>query len=1282
MSLFSSFGNFATNLIAGHDDEDEGGMDNGFSETSNRPAYEGPTEWECVWEGGVNVRDKPSTDGNEVDSLDYGEKVIATEYNDYWIKHGKGWTCTEIQGHILLRCIGPANDVLDSQAKASVREDEKNAAYPPHQDDSAISLTAIDSEGSQGGHYNHEHHHLELEHDGTMVNGATEDSSSHKIHEVNASVADPADSPGDSKAAIIDHDGVMNSRPADVPRDMSGSSFNDLPQDGNPSSSGFSGFQDIMLGEDEGGGTAAAMGGGGVHRPSDAANDDGEGKLPGASSDFDMFGHQNVSKTESEGAPGESESKTANAGFSEENGGNAFGESPRKSSFRAQSHGELQEVDDGEIPSFIQPPTIPASYNLSDVDAAKDHDISGALNDAVAVGHENLTSKLDLTGADEDSKLSIARKFPKSEAAERQGRSSEHKSTTPSSVGIGSGVGGDGGCEGGGGGEMNLDEAAAQAVHDDSNGSGHSMVMVERRDFEGAYGEERDDQEDMTFNTNKHLGQQAGIKQSDSFGAKFQMPPGSLNGTGVITGAGDLGFNYGLTKENKEVTGGDRKEKQVLGGGPSMAAESLIGTGIGGVGGGKDQKDMQISDLRAELEAMREASKAYVSEIESMRKAKKDVERRLTGATEAHDRLENELAELQAEYRNAIAHANREMEDFEQARIKWESEKQELRARVNELEEGTSAGEEDSKAQIEMLQQCLKDVNDSQKETQARLQEIQVENSALKTRVAELESQQQIAPSPSSQEELNMEAKETNLLRKQLEQQRADLERETKKSAGMQAEMAEFETIRTRLDDEVSSLNSDNAELLQQNKVLKAMLQGRRKSSLKLLENKTKEAEKTRLKLMELESKAGSSFQRMSEVEQKMSELAAETDILREDLEQKRRQCEGLETQLRHLQSQNAELQARSETFEEAKAKVCVLSDQQALEDAIEAKELEWRTQQAKKERTLRERLKQQYTKRMQRLENEKEVQHKKAKKAIEVLQQQVAELQATAETSEQEWEVKATHSSTSTSTHAEVQAQVESADTETQTEENKALYEVKLAELQQAVEALKGELEGARESESAARTEVRAMAERLGMSEEACREAQEKAMKVAELEDQATKLRSEMEEATQEIGRLREENERKGKSEEEDPLSGLGFGFGDGQGGESKPDAQVERLEAKVWELQDQLNVLKQELETKERELVTATRKCEEAQLEIDSLRARGESVQKNQEAKAEIEEKVQILEQKLAKVNESDTKNREKLQKAMLVISKFKAKNAAYQQASRQLKAKLAGCTCSNVK
>lgn len=54
----------------------------------------------------MNVRDHPSTDGSEVGSIEYGERVVATEYEGFWIKHGRGWTCTEIQGHVLCRCLG------------------------------------------------------------------------------------------------------------------------------------------------------------------------------------------------------------------------------------------------------------------------------------------------------------------------------------------------------------------------------------------------------------------------------------------------------------------------------------------------------------------------------------------------------------------------------------------------------------------------------------------------------------------------------------------------------------------------------------------------------------------------------------------------------------------------------------------------------------------------------------------------------------------------------------------------------------------------------------------------------------------------------------------------------------------------------------------------------------------------------------------------------------------------------------------------------------------------
>ncbi|GAB5366135.1 hypothetical protein AAMO2058_001118600 [Amorphochlora amoebiformis] len=137
MSFFSQIGDFASNLLAQVEEADEyyKGPTSGQMQE-----YKGPSEWECVWEGGVNVRDEPCTDGKEVGSVEFGEVVVALEYNGPWIRHSAGWTCSAIQGHVLLKCLGPATDVLDEQGE----DTQQKTPQTESREDSVVALTAID----------------------------------------------------------------------------------------------------------------------------------------------------------------------------------------------------------------------------------------------------------------------------------------------------------------------------------------------------------------------------------------------------------------------------------------------------------------------------------------------------------------------------------------------------------------------------------------------------------------------------------------------------------------------------------------------------------------------------------------------------------------------------------------------------------------------------------------------------------------------------------------------------------------------------------------------------------------------------------------------------------------------------------------------------------------------------------------------------------------------------------------------------------------------------------
>mmetsp|Transcript_15877 Transcript_15877/g.23931 ORF Transcript_15877/g.23931 Transcript_15877/m.23931 type:complete len:1261 (+) Transcript_15877:85-3867(+) len=141
MSFFNSIGKMATNFLAA---VDEGEM--GFGLETTNTEFSGPTEWECVWQGGVNVRESPSTNAESIDSLECGEKVIAVEVDGYWIRHAKGWTCTQFDRHVLLRCLGPATDALETKGNTLPSEEKDSNLLP---EDEAVAIAGVDEKKNQ-----------------------------------------------------------------------------------------------------------------------------------------------------------------------------------------------------------------------------------------------------------------------------------------------------------------------------------------------------------------------------------------------------------------------------------------------------------------------------------------------------------------------------------------------------------------------------------------------------------------------------------------------------------------------------------------------------------------------------------------------------------------------------------------------------------------------------------------------------------------------------------------------------------------------------------------------------------------------------------------------------------------------------------------------------------------------------------------------------------------------------------------------------------------------------
>ncbi len=107
MSWLSSI---ASSLLSGAEDppEDVSGESAAATAPGPVPPQDGPALWDCVWEGGVRVRSAPHTDGKEVGSIEFGERVLSLESEGAWVRHEKGWTLTAVSGHTLMRYVGPA----------------------------------------------------------------------------------------------------------------------------------------------------------------------------------------------------------------------------------------------------------------------------------------------------------------------------------------------------------------------------------------------------------------------------------------------------------------------------------------------------------------------------------------------------------------------------------------------------------------------------------------------------------------------------------------------------------------------------------------------------------------------------------------------------------------------------------------------------------------------------------------------------------------------------------------------------------------------------------------------------------------------------------------------------------------------------------------------------------------------------------------------------------------------------------------------------------------------
>eukprot|EP00466_Bigelowiella_natans_P016421 jgi/Bigna1/72230/fgenesh1_pg.19_\ len=698
MSFLSEFGNFASNLLS-TGTEDNGELHENASSHSNRRTvwheYKGPTEWECVWEGGVNVRENSSTDAMEVGSLDYGEKVVAVEYDGFWIKHGKGWTCTEMQGHVLLRCLGQFDE-------------------GQHQETSPA--------GQQ--------HHSPHLHSSNVYHSPTPSNPSSPRGENKFSTAKTT---GSEDFPNTQFGGA-------APGTMSGESDPGKKEgggEGAASGLAFQGFQDIVLGGED-------------MPPSGAAEGDDFSNLPAAAatapaaqtittttdtndSKFDSSHNMlNDMAFESSMAP----SFSTGTGLNTKSGGDRIGEDPLGTMQGQEGqqggvgeeekgqqnrvvgtyndNGGLQALDTDTLPSFIQTPALPDNYDEKVAPplregggATQDQQIHGGAGVGGGGGGDMMDAGVEepphQVAAVTDSAAATATTTATTTAGDGFESSSlpswletevQQQQQQP---------------EGGGGGDRKgesvgspkdaqydssnaLAEVKGGEGNDDSNrsgGSGNSVVMVERKDYEG----------------------------------EFALPPDPAAATNDGTPA------------------------QVVGGGAGGSMDLLDDPRMESAAAKHTAAAAEIQLLKAELDAMNEALRSSVAEASRLREEVEASKKEQLRANDSLERLEAEKASLQKEYRDAITHANREMENFEKAKSEWQAEKVAMAASLQVLEAEREESQERQQQQqqehaseqgsIQILQQQLKEAKDGEANTRSLLESSAADLESVKQQLEE-----------------------------------------------------------------------------------------------------------------------------------------------------------------------------------------------------------------------------------------------------------------------------------------------------------------------------------------------------------------------------------------------------------------------------------------------------------------------------------------------------------------------------------------------------------------
>jgi len=883
MSFLSSFGNFASGLLTGEEEEEPQYQGNN-AQVPRQQAYEGPTEWECVWEGGVNVRDNPSTDGSEVGSVEYGERVVVTEYDGFWIKHARGWTCTEIQGHILCRCIGPAQDVLDPQSAAE---------HPPlehAEGESAVSLPGVES-------------------------------------------TDPIPLRTDDEGKTVQ---APESHMAE-----------------NRESAQSNGFQDIMLGGEENS----------LEDPQVSKFHTEEGAK------------QANGPIEEPGKPGQQQLDNPKEGV--EFGGQAQGDGQVETpAFRSDS-GELQAVSEGEIPSFIKPPEFP-SYDFKEDNGFGGSNEDETLNKMLK-GFENYQQQR--LGEEEQGVQNVNEPKDTPEAPREDTKTEFDTAAAAFNPATATGWGND-------------SEGSQPA---DSNGSGNSMVIVGRQDM-------------------------------------------------------DMDYRDALSKKN---TGDDetkiKTERQIQG------------------------RNSEIADLRAELEAVHGAQRDSLRQIEELRKENMAAGERVKTAEETIQRLGTALEDAQSQYRKAVAHASREMEEFEKAKREWaEKEKQmtggsvnnakvqnlmeeisELREENSRLEESNTILEakvsqmtlergqsqnkssgEDFQKQIAVLRAMLRVRGEklnaaelaerdakqqaqdaaSKAEQTKKLMQAELESIEQRSMLALEESKKQMASLQSQiqsmeQAEANLElrqmetrpnSEEHERLKEQLQSTSAQLQevRDEYQRAHIQFE-ARVQQERNSAAEATSNLQAQVRELTA--KVAEANEGARRKSEEAKAVRNAAATETQELQKCVSVLRAMRKGRRLSTIgrEQRLKETSARNEELSNQLNEtlaRLTQSEStrhqLEDQVRILQTDIANMQQRS--LSDNNNYVPKAEVNEAIQLAVESRELEVRTEHARKERKNRDRLIEELAKREQRI---KENAKRETKQVLMTIEKLKAELQAARET-------------------------------------------------------------------------------------------------------------------------------------------------------------------------------------------------------------------------------------------------------------------------------------------